>query len=57
MALEEKEVPFEVQVVDFAVAEHKSPEYRTKQPFGVIPYLDDDGFILYGRFRCVLRLM
>jgi glutathione S-transferase len=48
MALVEKDVPYELQSVDFSVAEHKSPEYRTKQPFGVIPYIDDDGFILYG---------
>jgi len=26
---------------------HKSPEYLTKQPFGQVPYLDDDGFIVY----------
>jgi glutathione S-transferase len=53
MALVEKEVPYENQTLNFAVAEHKTPEYRTKQPFGVMPYLDDDGFIVYGMFRWV----
>jgi glutathione S-transferase len=48
MALEEKNIPFEIQTVDWAVAEHKSPAYLVKQPFGVIPYLDDGGFILFG---------
>uniref|UniRef100_A0A0W0F762 glutathione transferase n=1 Tax=Moniliophthora roreri TaxID=221103 RepID=A0A0W0F762_MONRR len=27
--------------------QHKSPEYLEKQPFGQIPYIDDDGFVLY----------
>jgi len=45
--LKEKEVPFELVVVDMANREHKSPEYLSKQPFGQVPYLDDDGFILY----------
>jgi glutathione S-transferase len=48
MALEEKNIPFELQTIDWAVAEHKSPAYLAKQPFGVIPYLDDDGFIIFG---------
>ncbi|KAI3613786.1 glutathione s-transferase [Moniliophthora roreri] len=26
--------------------QHKSPEYLEKQPFGQIPYIDDDGFVL-----------
>jgi glutathione S-transferase len=48
MALEEKNIPFELQTIDWAAAEHKSPAYLAKQPFGVIPYLDDDGFIIFG---------
>ncbi|KAG6897266.1 hypothetical protein C0992_002918 [Termitomyces sp. T32_za158] len=43
----EKQVPFEVIAVDLAQGEHKSPAYLEKQPFGQIPYIDDDGFILY----------
>jgi glutathione S-transferase len=37
--LHEKGVPFEMHTIDFVKAEHKSSEYRTKQPFGQIPYL------------------
>lgn len=43
----EKQVPFELIEIDFANHEHKSPEFLTKQPFGQVPYIDDDGFILY----------
>jgi len=45
--LYEKEVPFEFIVVNMPKREHKSPEYLTKQPYGQVPYIDDDGFILY----------
>ena len=45
--LKEKQVPYEFVPIDFAKGEHKSPEYLTKQPFGQVPYLDDDGFIVY----------
>jgi len=43
----EKQVPFELIKVDLANGEHKSPEFLEKQPFGQIPYIDDDGFVLY----------
>ena len=33
--------------VDAAKREHKSEAFLEKQPFGQVPYLDDDGFILY----------
>jgi len=45
--LHEKNVPFQLIIVDLSKAEHKKPEYLEKQPFGQIPYIDDDGFILY----------
>ncbi|KAF8806030.1 glutathione S-transferase [Phlegmacium glaucopus] len=47
VVLLEKRVPFELVLVDYDNGEHKSPEYLTKHPFGQIPYIDDDGFILY----------
>ncbi|KAF9448595.1 glutathione S-transferase [Macrolepiota fuliginosa MF-IS2] len=47
MILHEKNVPFEFITVKYSEGEHKSPEYLAKQPFGQIPYLDDDGFIIY----------
>ncbi|KAG8903137.1 hypothetical protein FRB99_003680 [Tulasnella sp. 403] len=43
----EKGIELEVVPVNFAVGEHKSAAYLEKQPFGQIPYLDDDGFIVY----------
>ncbi|KAJ7212786.1 glutathione S-transferase [Mycena rebaudengoi] len=45
--LHELKVPFELILVDLLKGEHKTPEYLEKQPFGQIPYIDDDGFILY----------
>jgi len=42
----EKEVPFELVEVDFA-KDIKSPKYLQLQPFGQVPTIDDDGFILY----------
>ncbi|KAJ6605431.1 glutathione S-transferase [Mycena vulgaris] len=45
--LHELKVPFELIEVDVMNGEHKTPAYMEKQPFGQIPYIDDDGFILY----------
>ncbi|KAJ6616046.1 glutathione S-transferase [Mycena sp. CBHHK59/15] len=45
--LHELKVPFELVPVDVQHGEHKTPAYLEKQPFGQIPYIDDDGFILY----------
>ncbi|KAH8827749.1 glutathione S-transferase [Flagelloscypha sp. PMI_526] len=45
--LHEKRVSFELVPIDATVGEHKSPQYLEKQPFGQVPYIDDDGFILY----------
>ncbi|KAJ7336123.1 glutathione S-transferase [Mycena albidolilacea] len=45
--LHELKVPFELVEVDIMNGEHKTAAYTQKQPFGQIPYIDDDGFILY----------
>jgi len=45
--LHEKRVPFEFIVVQMAKGEHKDPAYLENQPFGQVPYIDDNGFILY----------
>ncbi|KAJ6606049.1 hypothetical protein DFH09DRAFT_896831 [Mycena vulgaris] len=47
MTLAEKNVPFELIPLDMAKYEHKTTEYRALHPFGQIPAIDDDGFILY----------
>ncbi|KAJ7258168.1 glutathione S-transferase [Mycena rebaudengoi] len=43
----EKKVPFEFFEIDWARNEHKSKEFMAHQLFGQVPYIDDDGFILY----------
>jgi glutaredoxin len=46
-ALYEKGVPYELITIDFSKAEHKSEKYMKLQPFGKVPVLDDDGFIMF----------
>jgi glutathione S-transferase len=46
-ALNEKGVPYELITINFAKAENKSETYLKLQPFGKIPVLEDDGFILF----------
>ncbi|KAJ7205907.1 glutathione S-transferase [Mycena rebaudengoi] len=43
----EKKVAFTFQSINIMTGEHKSEEFRARQPFGQVPYIDDDGFILY----------
>ncbi|KAI0351894.1 glutathione S-transferase [Trametes cingulata] len=47
VVLEELGVPYEIVNVDFAKQEHKAPEFTAVQPFGQVPYIDDDGFKLF----------
>jgi glutathione S-transferase len=43
----ELELPYELAHVDFARGEHKEESHVRRQPFGQMPALDDDGFVLY----------
>ncbi|KAH9926276.1 glutathione S-transferase C-terminal-like protein [Epithele typhae] len=45
--LEELSVPYELVAIDFSKGEHKAPEFTAVQPFGQVPYLDDDGFKIF----------
>ncbi|KAJ7123371.1 glutathione S-transferase-like protein [Mycena epipterygia] len=45
--LHELKVPFELIEVNLMKGEHKIPAFLEKQPFGQIPYIDDNGYILY----------
>ncbi|EJD04216.1 glutathione S-transferase [Fomitiporia mediterranea MF3/22] len=46
--LKEKGVPYELVLIDFSKAEHKSPDYVANlQPFGQVPVLKDGDFTLY----------
>ncbi|KAF7972944.1 hypothetical protein HWV62_16506 [Athelia sp. TMB] len=47
VVLKEKDIPFNFVPIDLAKGEHKAPEFLKKQPFGQVPYIDDDGFLLY----------
>ncbi|KIJ60351.1 hypothetical protein HYDPIDRAFT_177446 [Hydnomerulius pinastri MD-312] len=47
VVLKEKNVPFEYHNVDLTKGEHKAPGFVVHQPFGQVPYIDDDGLILY----------
>jgi glutathione S-transferase len=47
IALLEKGLEFERINVDLSKQEQKSPEYLKIHPFGQIPALDDEGFIIY----------
>ncbi|KAI6148277.1 glutathione S-transferase-like protein [Pisolithus thermaeus] len=39
-----------------AGGEHKTPAFKQFQPFGQVPYIDDDGFILYES-RAICRYL
>ncbi|KIM22231.1 hypothetical protein M408DRAFT_12133 [Serendipita vermifera MAFF 305830] len=45
--LHEKEVPYELIEPDWANKELRSESWLEKHPFGQMPYIDDEGFILF----------
>ncbi|KAG8977059.1 hypothetical protein FRC05_002580 [Tulasnella sp. 425] len=47
VVLFEKGVDFVIKPIDWTIREHKTEAYLEKQPFGQIPVLDDEGFILF----------
>ncbi|KAJ7627362.1 glutathione S-transferase [Roridomyces roridus] len=47
VTLLEKKIPFEMVTIDVPNGQHKSAEYLAIQPLGLVPCIDDDGFILY----------
>lgn len=52
--LEEKNVPYELVVVDLMKGEHKQPDFIAKQPFGQIPVLED-GDVRIFESRAIAR--
>ncbi|KAK7042922.1 hypothetical protein VNI00_008658 [Paramarasmius palmivorus] len=54
--LYEKQIPYELIPIDLAKGEHKAPDFVKNQPFGQVPYIDDDGFILYES-RAICRYL
>jgi glutathione S-transferase len=47
IALAEKEIPYEEVVIDMGSRQHKAPEYLSANPYGRVPAIEDDGFVLY----------
>src|SRR5712692_11566500 len=47
IALIEKGLEFERIQIDLTKKEQKNPEYLKINPFGQVPALDDEGFIVY----------
>ena len=47
IVLIEKGLEFEAITIDLTKKEQKNPDYLKIHPFGQVPALDDDGFILY----------
>ncbi|KAJ7122357.1 glutathione S-transferase-like protein [Mycena epipterygia] len=56
LVLIEKQIPFEHVRVDIASKQHKTPEFLAMHPFGQVPVIDDDGFILYET-RAICRYL
>ena len=54
--LEELNVPYELITLNLKEQQHKTPEYLAHQPFGQLPYMDDDGFELFET-RAVCRYL
>ena len=47
IALAEKEIPHNAVVIDMGARAHRAADYLALNPYGRVPTLDDDGFILY----------
>jgi glutathione S-transferase len=54
--LNEKQAQFDYVIVDITKGEQKSPEHLARQPFGVVPALNDDGFGLFES-RAIIRYL
>jgi len=54
--LAEKGQEAELVVVDLMKGEHKAPEHLVRQPFGVIPAIEDNGFSMYES-RAIIRYL
>lgn len=43
----EKELPYEFILIDIAKGDQQNAYYKKLQPFGKVPVLEDDGFVMY----------
>jgi glutathione S-transferase len=53
-ALEEVGQPYTVQLI--GLEDKDSAAYRAKQPFGQVPVIEDDGFVLFESAAIVMRI-
>jgi len=53
-ALEEAGLPYRTRLLE--QGDQDTPEYRTLQPFGQVPILEDDGFVLFESGAIVLHI-
>ncbi|KAG1742491.1 glutathione S-transferase [Suillus lakei] len=56
LVCKEKEIPYELTPINLGKGEQKDPSFTAIQPFGQVPYIDDDGFILYES-RAIARYL
>ena len=47
LTLSEKDVAYDLEEVDIFAGDHKSPAHLERQPFGKVPALEHEGFVLY----------
>ncbi|KAJ7876912.1 putative glutathione S-transferase, partial [Mycena olivaceomarginata] len=56
LVLAEKQIPFEHVLVDLNAKVQKTPEFLAMNPFGQVPVIEDEGFILYES-RAICRYL
>ncbi|KAJ7084529.1 glutathione S-transferase [Mycena belliarum] len=56
MVLAELQIPYELVPIDNSKNENKTPEYLAMHPWGQVPLIDDDGFLLYES-RAICRYL
>lgn len=54
--LHELDTPFDLQFVDLLAGEQHQAAHLSRQPFGRVPTIDDDGFTLYES-RAIIRYL
>ena len=47
IALSEKQIAHELVVVDMVARKHREQPYLSLNPYGRVPTLEEDGFVLY----------
>lgn len=52
----EKDSPFELTAVNLFTGEQKRPEHLERQPFGQVPAIEDDGFVMFES-RAIMRYL